>query len=177
MADDSIVLTGPVLQQVSVDNLLVTPTGGAQGTLADKLASGGGASGPITATTLTASGNVTLSPTGSVTVNPSVASTLNNVSIGVTTPLAGRFTTLAATGNVTLSPTGSITANPSVASSMDNVAVGVTTPLAGRFTTLTSSGVVSITNASVSMTAIPTADPHVVGRLWANSGVLTISAG
>jgi hypothetical protein len=29
----------------------------------------------------------------------------------------------------------------------------------------------------VKMTAIPTADPHVVGELWANSGILTISAG
>lgn len=25
--------------------------------------------------------------------------------------------------------------------------------------------------------AIPTADPHVAGRVWANSGVLTVSAG
>lgn len=26
-------------------------------------------------------------------------------------------------------------------------------------------------------TAIPTADPHVVGQIWANTGVLTVSAG
>lgn len=32
-------------------------------------------------------------------------------------------------------------------------------------------------NAAVSMTALPIADPHVVGRLWANAGVLTVSAG
>jgi hypothetical protein len=62
-------------------------------------------------TTLGASGNVTLSPTGTVaispsstvaisptgalTVNPTAASTIDNASIGVTTPLAGKFTTLA----------------------------------------------------------------------------------
>ncbi|MDA9406513.1 MULTISPECIES: hypothetical protein [unclassified Bradyrhizobium] len=27
------------------------------------------------------------------------------------------------------------------------------------------------------VSALPTADPHVVGALWANSGVLTVSAG
>ncbi len=27
------------------------------------------------------------------------------------------------------------------------------------------------------VTAVPTADPHVVGQVWANSGVLTVSAG
>jgi hypothetical protein len=43
--------------------------------------------------------------------------------------------------------------------------------------TKTFSGVFVLSNASVSATAIPTADPHVVGRIWANSGVLTISAG
>lgn len=31
--------------------------------------------------------------------------------------------------------------------------------------------------AATSATALPTADPHVVGRLWTNSGVVTVSAG
>ena len=44
-------------------------------------------------------------------------------------------------------------------------------------TTLSASGVVSMTNASISMTALPTSDPLVAGRLWSNSGVLTVSAG
>jgi hypothetical protein len=44
-------------------------------------------------------------------------------------------------------------------------------------TTLSASGVVSLTNASISMTALPTSDPLVAGRLWNNSGVLTVSAG
>ena len=41
----------------------------------------------------------------------------------------------------------------------------------------TFSGALTMSNAAVSMTALPTADPHVVGRLWANAGVLTVSAG
>ncbi len=52
---------------------------------------------------------------------------------------------------------------------------GVTGPVAA--TTLTASGVVSMTNASISMTALPTSDPLVAGRLWNNAGVLTVSAG
>ena len=44
-------------------------------------------------------------------------------------------------------------------------------------TTLAASGAVSLTNATISMTALPTADPLVAGRLWNNSGVLTVSAG
>lgn len=90
---DTIVVTGPVFQQSPADGMLVTPTGGTQGTLADKLAAGLITAAPITATTLNASGAVAFS------------------------------------------------------------------------------------NASLTLSAIPTADPHVVGRVWANSGVLTISAG
>ncbi len=42
----------------------------------------------------TGTGTVAISPVGALTINPTAASTINNVSIGVTTPLAGKFTTL-----------------------------------------------------------------------------------
>lgn len=42
---------------------------------------------------------------------------------------------------------------------------------------VTATGAVTLSNASVKMTALPTADPHVVGALWKNSAVLTVSAG
>lgn len=60
----------------------------------------------------------------------------------------------ATTGAVTV--TGTLGADTSVTS--------VTT------TTLTTSG-------AVIMTGLPTSDPAVAGQLWANSGVLTVSAG
>lgn len=44
-------------------------------------------------------------------------------------------------------------------------------------TTLSASGVVSLTNASISMTDLPTADPTVAGRLWNDTGTLKVSAG
>ena len=47
-----------------------------------------------------ANANVTLSPTGTgvVTVNPATAGAMNNVAIGATTPLTGKFTTVQSTG-------------------------------------------------------------------------------
>jgi hypothetical protein len=42
----------------------------------------------------TGTGTVAISPAGALTVNPTAASTMNNVAIGGTTPLAGSFTDL-----------------------------------------------------------------------------------
>lgn len=42
---------------------------------------------------------------------------------------------------------------------------------------LVASGVASLTNASVSMTNLPAADPHVVGRLYTTAGAVFVSAG
>jgi hypothetical protein len=47
----------------------------------------------------------------------------------------------------------------------------------GTLTALTVSGAVDLTDSSVKMTALPTSDPAVIGALWANSGVVTVSAG
>ncbi len=108
--------------------------------------------------------NVVISPSGSgvVTMAPATAGTLNNVSIGVTTPLAGKFTTLAATDAVALSPaskdvvispsgTGKVTMAPVGASTIDNVAIGGSTPLAGKFTTVTSASVTTTGYAAQSV--------------------------
>ena len=56
-----------------------------------------------------------------------------------------------------------------------NVVGGVTGAVAA--TTLTASGVTSFSNASISMTALPTSDPAVAGRLWNDGGTLKVSAG
>jgi len=93
--------------------------------------------------------SVTISPTGTgtLTVNPTVTGTINNVTIGATTPAPATFTTLSSTGNVTfsgnnanitLSPTGYgiVTINPTTTGNINNVAVGNSTPLTGRFTTV-----------------------------------------
>ena len=38
-------------------------------------------------------------------------------------------------------------------------------------------GPAPFTNASVIMSALPTSDPSVAGQLWANTAVVTVSAG
>jgi hypothetical protein len=49
----------------------------------------------------TGTGTVAISPAGALTVNPTTASTINNVSIGATTALTGRFTDVTlTTGNL-----------------------------------------------------------------------------
>lgn len=40
-----------------------------------------------------------------------------------------------------------------------------------------SAGNATLSGSQINMTALPTSDPHVVGRLWSNSGVVTVSAG
>jgi hypothetical protein len=54
----------------------------------------------------TGTGTVTISPVGALTVAPTAASTINNCTVGVTTPLAGNFTTI----GVTTAGTGKFTA-------------------------------------------------------------------
>jgi hypothetical protein len=71
--------------------------------------------GPVSATTLSASGTVTLNPTsGNVNLNP-------------------------ANGNVVISPTGTgaVTINPATAGSINNVTIGGSTASTATFTTLT----------------------------------------
>jgi len=50
----------------------------------------------------TGTGTVAISPAGALTINPTTASTMNNVVIGGTTPLAGTFTTLRVNSTISL---------------------------------------------------------------------------
>ncbi len=168
-APDSLLVTGPVFQQLSADAILVTPSGGSQQSLAAALAAAG-SGGPIAATTLSASGNVTLSGTnaavaisptgtGTVVINPTGASTIDNVALGTTTPLAVKSTTLTATGAVSLSPanaavalsptgTGNVVINPATAGTIDNEVIGGGTPLAGTFTALNATSLIATGNVT-----------------------------
>ena len=51
----------------------------------------------------------------------------------------------------------------------------LTAPLLATKASPTFTGTVTL--GSTVMASLPTADPHVVGRLWANAGVVTVSAG
>lgn len=85
-------------------------------------------SGPINATTLSASSTVTLSPASA------------NVAISPT-----------GTGTVTVSPAGALTVNPTAASTINNTSVGATTRSTGAFSLIGAGGA---SNAAAYITAI-----------------------
>ncbi|MBB4259718.1 MULTISPECIES: hypothetical protein [unclassified Bradyrhizobium] len=68
---------------------------------------------------------------------------------------------------------------------MSNYSTKVHRDVGGDQLTVEAGGSIKFGNATFSVnaagklivTGLPTADPHVVGQLWANSNVLTISAG
>ena len=66
---------------------------------------------------------------GQVSISSRTLGSINNASIGLTTPAAGSFTTLTANSDVTLDPTS--------VGQIDNVAIGATTAQTGRFTSIT----------------------------------------
>jgi len=113
----------------------------------------------------TSAGSVTISPNGSLTVNPATASTMNNVAIGGTTPLAGTFTDLRFNG--TLSAAGStgtagfvMTSNGALAPTWQALpASGITitddtTTNATRYLAFTSATSGSVTGQNVSSTKL-----------------------
>ena len=141
---------------------------------------GGGTSGPIAATTLSASGAVSgagftalfasppaiggTAPAAGAFTTLSASSTVSGTGfttrlaspgpIGNTVASTGAFTTLSATGAFTASPanlndvlsptgTGVVTINPATLGTIDNMTLGGTTPAAGHVTTLSTNGLTS----------------------------------
>jgi hypothetical protein len=100
-------VTTPVIQATSSAGGTLKNNGG---TAQMQWGSGGGSNLSLEVATNINPANaaVAISPTGTgtVTINPATASTMNNVAIGGTTPLAGTFTALTATGALAF---GSIT--------------------------------------------------------------------
>jgi hypothetical protein len=68
MADDTLILTGPTFQQKTPSTILVTPTGGTQGNLAD-LINGGTVTTSVSATNLSYTGLLHNSITNSITAS------------------------------------------------------------------------------------------------------------
>lgn len=156
-----------------VGALTINPT--AASTM-DNVAIGGTTPLAVKATTLTATSTVSLSPASKdVTISPTgtgkfvsagaTAGSIDNVTVGVTTPLAVKSTTLTATGAVSLSPasadvtisptgTGKFVSNGATAGSIDNVTVGATTPLAGKFTGVTGTSLTVTGNLSADGTKL-----------------------
>jgi hypothetical protein len=113
----------------------------------------------------TGTGTVSIAPAGALTVNPTTASTMNNVAVGGTTPLAGTFTDLRVNNTISLAgSTGTsgyvLTSNGASAPTWQTLpASGLTitddtTTNATRYLTFTSATTGSITGENVSSTKL-----------------------
>jgi hypothetical protein len=112
----------------------------------------------------TGTGTVSIAPAGALTVNPTTASTMNNVAIGGTTPLAGTFTDLRVNNTISLAGTTGtagfvLTSNGASAPTWQANANGLTiaddtTTNATRYLTFTSATTGNITTANVASTKL-----------------------
>lgn len=97
---------------------------------------------------LTASGTdaiITFAPTsgGYVTINPQTTGTIDNMTIGSSTPVDATFVnvtitntmTISGSGNVGLTPDGNLVLNPTLSGDMNNIYIGNSTPRGATFTT------------------------------------------
>ena len=112
----------------------------------------------------TGTGTVSIAPAGALTVNPTTASTMNNVAIGGTTPLAGTFTDLRVNNTISLAGTTGtagfvLTSNGASAPTWQASSSGLTitddtTTNATRYLAFTSATSGSITGQNVSSTKL-----------------------
>ena len=97
-----------------------------------------------------------LAVSNSLTLNPAITGTLDNITIGGTTPRPATFSALTVTGITALSPanatvtisptgTGTLVVNPDTVGTIDNMNIGASTPGTGRFTSVTLTGTPSTT--------------------------------
>jgi hypothetical protein len=127
----------------SVNNVNIGTATSVEGTFTDLTATGA-------VSAISNNQQISLQPTGTgtVAINPATTGTINNVSIGASSPRAATVAalTLNSTGSfisndqiITISPTGTGTleVSPQNLGSINNVAVGTITPATGRFTTIT----------------------------------------
>lgn len=114
-------------------------------------------------------GNLNLS-SGTFSLNPGTTASLNNTAIGLTTPVAGKFTSLTSagtgtislgpTGNVTINPTGTVTINPS--STLTLGTAGQSTTFAGNISATASNQTI---NLSPTGTGSITINPNTIGAI------------
>ena len=134
-----------------------------------------GATGAITHNTTTNNQSYTTTSTGVITISSGAAGSINNMSIGGTTPLSGAFTTLSATGAIThntttnnqsytTTGTGVITISSGAVGSINNISIGGTTPALGTFTGIT-------INAATNTAGITTGSTGVTSTAWTTSGI------
>lgn len=156
--DDEVEITGGTINGTSIG--ATTAASGAFTTL----------TASATVTLSPANANVTISPTGTgiVTVNPATTGTMDNMTIGATTPRAATFTSISyslqltstvATGTAPMVVASTTKVNNLNVDLLDGadwqapLAIGNVTPNTGRFTTLQATGAFGCNGAAVQTAA------------------------
>jgi hypothetical protein len=126
--------------------------------------------------------STTIAPTGTgtITVGPNTAGTINNMSIGATTALTGRFTTVTLTDATDAAAgTGSFVTVGGISAAKDVYVGGndITGPATGAVTIFNqTTGTVSLSTSSTAVTIGATNGTVTVGDIAVNGGDLTTTA-
>jgi hypothetical protein len=186
-------VTTPVIQATSSAGGTLKNNGG---TAQLQWGSGGGSNLSLEVATNINPANaaVAISPTGTgtVTINPATASTMNNVAIGGSTPLAGTFTALTSTGNTILGDASTDTLNVGNGGLIKNASgnVGVNTSVipttfctygaianVGATSSSAFTGTASIVNSSAASAAAGTHGSSLVfAQSWTSGGPTSVIA-
>lgn len=119
--------------------------------------------------TVNIAGNLNLT-VGSFSLNPGTTASLNNTTIGLTSPVSGKFTNLTSTGtgNVTMDATGSVTITPTGNANISPTAT-LTLGTAGQSTTLLGNVSANAFNQTVTLSPTGTGtivmNPAVTGNI------------
>ena len=94
-------------------------------------------------------GDVTINAGGVLTVSSTVTGSIDNVTIGLTTPTTAQFTNITVTDAIYLGGQQVLTSNPVTTRTLDNYNIGSITPRSGTFTALNATTSVNIAPSSV----------------------------
>lgn len=113
-------------------------------------------------------GDVTITPSGVLTITSGTTGSIDNVSIGLTTPAAAKFTTVTVVDSILVDGQTVLTANPTSTRTLDNYNIGSINPKAGTFTTLSAT-----TNVNIAPTTTGTINNTSIGNVTAATGRFT----
>lgn len=120
-------------------------------------------------------GTYLLVTNGLVEINSQNTGTIDNISIGPTTPSTANITDLTVLDNATLSLSGTIIIEPTTTGSINNVNIGISTPGNAQFVTLTATSgtITSFSANNAVITSIISTGTQTLGTVTANN--ITVS--
>lgn len=113
-------------------------------------------------------GDVTIDATGVLTITSTTTGSIDNVTIGLTSPTTGQFTTITVTDAIVLGGQQVLTSNPISVRTLDNYTIGSIVPRAATFTSLAAT-----TGVNLSPTSVGSINNTSIGATTAATGRFT----